>query len=197
MNNTPRNLLESNVALTVLKDLKNRLEKLNMKISILERKLETIPHNTISGLYEKYQDGKTTSETDFYSELANLNSRLTGLEKKIEGGIPEKVLSESIFKEEAQDSEQLVDKIISEIKALMPKKPTLKDIEEPLTIVERKRIEHIISLLERHEKLTSSELSELTGLSRTRCNEYFKLMEKLGKVEAIFGGREKFYRLKA
>ena len=80
---------------------------------------------------------------------------------------------------------------------MIPSKAIIQAVKNPLTIVETKRIEEITSLLERHKKLTSSELSELTGLSRTRCNEYFKLMEKLGKVEAIFGGREKFYRLKA
>jgi len=194
--NIPRNTTGNNVTLAVLRDLKNRLEKLNTKISILERKLETIPKNTISGLYEHYQDGETSSETNFYSELAKLNSRLTELEKKIEKRIPERVLSESIFKEEAQDSEQLGNKIISEIKDLMSKKPVLKDIEAPLTIVERKRIEHIISLLKRHEKLTSSELSDMMGLSRTRCNEYFKIMENLKMVEAILSGREKYYKLK-
>ena len=66
-----------------------------------------------------------------------------------------------------------------------------------LTIVKSKRIEDIKSLLGTHEKLTSSELSQLTGLSRTRCNEYFKFMKKLNIVEPILGRREKFYRLKS
>jgi hypothetical protein len=194
---TPRNFLENKVTLAVLKDVKDRLDELNTKISVLEKKLETIPHNTISSLYEQYYNGETTGEADFYSELAKLNSRLSNLEKKFEQRIPEKVLSELKFKEEVQDSEQLVNRIISEIKALMPKKPAIKDIKEPLTIDETKRIKNIISLLERHEKLTSSELSQLIGLSRTRCNEYFKLMENLDIVEPVLAGREKFYKLKA
>ena len=65
-----------------------------------------------------------------------------------------------------------------------------------LTIVESKRIEDIKSLLGKHGKLTSSELSQLTGLSRTRCNEYFKFMKKLNMVEPFSSGRNKFYRLK-
>ena len=65
-----------------------------------------------------------------------------------------------------------------------------------LTIVETKRIENITSLLEVHEKLSSRDLSELIGLSRTRCNEYFKLMEKLGMVEPVLNERKKFYKLR-
>jgi len=186
--------LENKIVIGVLKDLKDQVENLSNKISLIEKKLESIPHNTISSLYEYYQDGETTTETDFYSEIAKINSKLTELEKKLEERIPEKVLSESSFRGEVQDSEELIKKIVSEMKTLIPKNTNIK---EPLTIVETKRIENITSLLERHEKLTSSDLSQLIGLSRTRCNEYFKLMEKLGIVETILGGREKFYRLKA
>jgi len=186
--------LENKIVIGVLKDLKNQVESLSNKISLIEKKLETIPQNTISSLYEYYQDGETTAGTDFYSEIAKINSKLTELEKKLEERIPEKVLSESSFRGEVQDSEELIKKIVSEMKTLIPKNTNIK---EPLTIVETKRIENITSLLERHEKLTSSDLSQLIGLSRTRCNEYFKLMEKLGIVETILGGREKFYRLKA
>ena len=79
---------------------------------------------------------------------------------------------------------------------MIPSKAIIQAVKNPLTIVETKRIEKITSLLERHEKLSSSELSQLMGLSRTRCNEYFKLMDSLDLVEPVLSGREKFYRLK-
>jgi len=68
--------------------------------------------------------------------------------------------------------------------------------KEPLTIVGKKRVEDIIPILERKKKLTSTELSDSTGLSRTRCNEYLKLMERLNIVEPFLDGKKKFYRLK-
>ena len=73
----------------------------------------------------------------------------------------------------------------------------LEKIKKSLTIVETKRIDEIASLLKKRGKLTSSKLSQLTGLSRTRCNEYFKLMEKLDIVESVLEIREKAYKLKS
>lgn len=80
---------------------------------------------------------------------------------------------------------------------MMSRKPMIQATKKPLTIVETKKIEEITSLLERHEKLSSSGLSQFMGLSRTRCNEYFKLMESLDLVEPVLFGKEKFYRLKS
>ena len=104
-------------------------------------------------------------------------------------------MSETKFKEEVQDGNEIVNKIVSELKNLVQERP-ITNIQEPLTIVESKRVEKIISLLKRHEKLSSTELSDLIGLSRTRCNEYFKLMENLGMVKPILVGKEKYYGLK-
>ncbi len=71
-----------------------------------------------------------------------------------------------------------------------------KIIKSSLTIVETKRIKDIESILKKHKKLTSSELSQLMCLSRTRCNEYFKIMGKLNIVEPIIIRKMKYYRLK-
>ena len=68
--------------------------------------------------------------------------------------------------------------------------------EKDLTIVEKKRIEDIKLILEKNKQLTSSELNRLIGLSRTRCNEYFKQMEELGLVEGIDIGKERYYKLR-
>ena len=55
--------------------------------------------------------------------------------------------------------------------------------------------EQIISLLEQHKKLTSSQLSKLIGLSRTRCSEYFRELTREGITEGIIVNRQKYYKL--
>ncbi|MEM5869864.1 MAG: winged helix-turn-helix domain-containing protein [Candidatus Aenigmatarchaeota archaeon] len=126
-------------------------------------------------------------------KLDELYLKVDRLEKTINDKIPEKVLSESTFKQEIIDSNEVINKIISEIKAVT--RPIIAS-KEKLTIVEQKRIEKIIDLLQQHGKLSSSQLAQILGLSRTRCNEYFKQMEDLGLVEGIEIGKEKFYKLK-
>lgn len=121
---------------------------------------------------------------DLKERIEELHTKINELENKIENVQDNALKSENIKR------------IVSELKNLMEKKPITQTIQEPLTIVETKRIEKISSLLKRHEKLSSTELSDLIGLSRTRCNEYFKLMEKLEMVKPILVGKEKFYGLK-
>jgi biotin operon repressor len=55
--------------------------------------------------------------------------------------------------------------------------------------------ERIIELLKEKKKLSSSQLSKLIGLSRTRCNEYFRELTKEGITEGVLIGREKYYKL--
>ncbi len=169
-------LLKDRVVLSLLKDLKKSIEELNSRIENLEKKFEVFP--------------KSSNET-IYPQIKDLKEKILKLEEKIDERIPEKVLSESLFKKEAQDGEEFIEVLISRLKQTLKEQP-----ERELTIVEKKRIEEIESLLKKHKKLSSWELSELTGLSRTRCNEYFKLMENLGMVESILNGKKKFYKLK-
>ena len=126
-------------------------------------------------------------------KLDDLYLKVDRLEKMINEKIPERALSESTFKQEIIDGEEVVNRIISEIRALT--KPIIAS-KEKLTIVEQKRIEKIISLLREHGKLSSLQLAHILGLSRTRCNEYFKQMEELGLVEGVEIGKEKYYKLK-
>lgn len=53
----------------------------------------------------------------------------------------------------------------------------------------------IKSLLGEHKKLTASELSKLINLSRTRCSEYLKEMERKGLVNGTNVRRQRFYEL--
>lgn len=189
-------ILENKVALGVLKDLKEKIEELHTRINELGSKIENAQENALKNWFEQYQSSEIKDIKQFYPDIELLHSRISELEKKFEERIPTRVLSETKFKEEVQDGNEIVKKIVSELKNLMPRETIPQTIQEPLTLVESKRVEKIMSLLKRHEKLSSSELSDLIGLSRTRCNEYFKIMEKLGMVKPIFVGKEKYYGLK-
>lgn len=170
-------ILENKIVLSVLKDLKNRVENLQERISNLEKGF-----GNTSNLSKDYPERNRDImiKPEIYSEIKELNSRIEGLEKR--------------FDEEIQEGEEVIERILSEVKRLTTK-PGIQTPEETLTIVEKNRIEKIISLLEKHEKLSSSELSRLIGLSRTRCSEYLKIMENLGTVDSERIKRKKFYRL--
>lgn len=134
-------------------------------------------------------------------KIDRIELKLTELERKINERVPEKVLTESKFAQEIQSSEDIVNKIISEVRNLTNRKPILKIMENRLngeekpTIVELKRIERISNLLQTHGRLSSVQLAHLLGLSRTRANEYFKQMENLGLVEGFTDGKERYYQL--
>ena len=166
--------------------------------------------------------------------ILNLQGRLRVLERMINEKIPGKVLTERRFMKEIIGNDDIVDRIVSEIRivneniekrlsqasenkiTVIAQKQSMQPIdrlserlneklnelrqlfessEQKLTIVERKRMEEIAQALHKHQKLSSTQLSQLIGLSRTRCNEYFKRMESMGIVEPVLVGKEKFYRL--
>jgi len=130
---------------------------------------------------------------DIKERLDRITFRLNEFERKFDERVPEKTLTESQFKQEVTDSEEIVQKIVSEVRSIS--RPIIAT-KEKLTIVESKNIEKIISILREHEKLSSIQLSQIMNLSRTRCNEYFKQMEDLGLAEGMIVGKEKYYKLK-
>ncbi len=67
-----------------------------------------------------------------------------------------------------------------------------KEHENP---VRTKRFGEIIDILRKNKKLTSTQLGIITGMSRTRCTEYFRELEKQGIVQGIIDNKKKFYRL--
>lgn len=88
------------------------------------------------------------------------------------------------FSNQLSELSQKVDKIINILK------PKLQDSQKKL-----KTKKEIISILNMQRSITSSQLSKLIGLSRTRCNEYLKEMEKNGIVTGMFVGRKRVYKL--
>jgi len=126
-------------------------------------------------------------------KVDGLYLKINELERRIDERIPEKALSESIFKQEIVGTDDAVKKIVSEVKAMA--RPIIAS-KDKLTIIEQRRIERIMSILQENGKLSSMQLAQMMGLSRTRCNEYFRQMEELGLVEGMEIGKEKFYKIK-
>ena len=125
-------------------------------------------------------------------KVDRIDFRLRELERKFDERVSEKVLSESKFVQDTSGSEDIVNKIITEVKKVA--RPLIPH-KEKITIVESKRIERIVSFLQEHRMLSSSQLAHMLGLSRTRSNEYFKQMENLGIVKGTDVGKEIFYHL--
>ena len=125
-------------------------------------------------------------------KVDRIDFRLRELERKFDERVKEKVLSESKFVQDTAGSEDIVNRIVTEVKKVA--RPLIPH-KEKITIVESKRIERIISFLQEHRMLSSHQLAQMMGLSRTRCNEYFKQMEELGIVKGTDAGKERFYQL--
>jgi|YelNatPaOPRAMG01_1025707.scaffolds.fasta_scaffold120314_2 DNA-binding transcriptional regulator GbsR (MarR family) len=51
----------------------------------------------------------------------------------------------------------------------------------------------ILEYLQKHKRMTASELSMKLDLSRTRCSEYLSEMEKEGVLKGVVISRKKFY----
>ena len=94
--------------------------------------------------------------------------------------------------------------IMQKIKELDKKIDSMKDSfqrehyikkSNPESPVKKKRKREIIKLLESHKKLTSTQLSVITGISRTRCNEYLRELEEQGMANGTVSDKRKFYRL--
>ena len=125
-------------------------------------------------------------------KIDRIDFRLREVERKFDERVSEKVLSESKFVQDTSGTEDIVNRIITEVKKVS--RPLIPH-KEKITIVESKRIERIISFLQEHRMLSSSQLASMMGLSRTRCNEYFKQMENIGIVRGTGDGKEIFYQL--
>lgn len=104
-----------------------------------------------------------------------------------------------VSKNEAQETVNFIQKTpVIEIGELIRR---IENIEKALDLQQEKGVrknkvkEQIISLLQQNKKLTSSQLSKLIGLSRTRCSEYFRELTREGKTEGVIINRQKYYKL--
>ncbi len=87
--------------------------------------------------------------------------------------------------------EKRVEEIFEIVKAI---KDSMKEEKRTLSLSARTK-EAIKLILKKQGKLTASSLAKLINLSRTRCNEYLKEMEKEGIVKSEVSRRKKFYFL--
>jgi biotin operon repressor len=136
---------------------------------------------------------------DINTRLFEMQERLDAMERIITERVPPDILTERTFKEEVTEGDEIIKEIITRVEELSEAK-SIRDLLEARvdnkpSPVEMRRIEAITGLLQQHGKLSSAELSGHVGLSRTRCNEYFKQMEDMGIVQPVMLGKEKFYRL--
>lgn len=137
---------------------------------------------------------------DIRGRLAEIHERIDTVERVLAERLPPDILTERTFREEVRSGDEIISEVISKVEELSKAK-SIRDIveqrlEEKLSTVETRRIEAITGLLHQHGKLSSLGLSRNIGLSRTRCNEYFKQMEEMGIVEPVLMGKQKFYRLR-
>ena len=134
---------------------------------------------------------------DLKSKIETITLKMAELERKFEERVPSKTLSEEAFREEIVDSGSLAQEIIDGVKEEVRVGANTRPIvasRDQMTIVEQKRIEKVLSVLQEHGKLSSPQLATIMNLSRTRCNEYFRQMETMGLVEGVEVGKEKFYK---
>lgn len=61
--------------------------------------------------------------------------------------------------------------------------------------VKLKKKKEIVCLLKEEGRITTSELSDIIDLSRTRCSEYLNEMKKEGILKGSKEGRKKYYEL--
>jgi len=132
--------------------------------------------------------------------IEELGNRVLSLEKKIDDSIPGKILTEDRFLHEIESTDDLVDRIVTKFNSLLngsSAQEILQKINEgSFGKSEAKKIELIADLLKTNKKLSSLQLAKLINISRTRANEYLRMMEKLGIAKGVLIGKEKYYQMK-
>jgi len=108
-----------------------------------------------------------------------------------------------IFKlaEDIRELNKKVDQIYSILQQLQnkPEVPIVSVIEQNDSVSKLskkdKTRDAIKLILKRKGKMTSEELCKIIGLSRTRCNEYLKELERDKEAKSEIIDRKKYYRI--
>ena len=70
------------------------------------------------------------------------------------------------------------------------------NVSENTESIRKVKVKNMVkSLLGEHGKLTSAEMSKLLNLSRTRCSEYLKELERKGLAKGVKVRRKVYYEL--
>jgi len=108
-----------------------------------------------------------------------------------------------LISEELENSgiNRRIDDILKTVRKMDKKVENLKSSLVPLSrskadsIRKIKMKRMVIELLTKYNRMTSSDLSVHLDLSRTRCSEYLKELERDGVTRGILVSRQKFYEL--
>lgn len=97
--------------------------------------------------------------------------------------------------ERLKSLDKKIDRITERLKAIDSVIET-EGVQIPSQTKSAKTIEAIKLILDKHGHMTSSELSKLIKLSRTRCNEYLREMEDIGILVSKVNSRKKIYGIR-
>ena len=80
-------------------------------------------------------------------------------------------------------------------------KSFISSLEKTIDFVRRKKRSDkiksvIIKTIREKNKITAKELSDILHLSRNRCSEYLKSLEREGRLIGIIINRKKYYKLR-
>jgi len=97
--------------------------------------------------------------------------------------------------EKLRNLERKIEKLDSklrEVKGMLDNKPAIL----PTNVRSSKTKEAIKLILKKYGELSSAQLAKLIKLSRTRCNEYLKEMEREGDLVSRVESRKKLYKIR-
>ncbi|MEM0473151.1 MAG: winged helix-turn-helix domain-containing protein [Candidatus Aenigmatarchaeota archaeon] len=101
--------------------------------------------------------------------------------------------------EDMRELNQKIERIFLELEQIKQKldKTPISDngFESQAQLKKDKTKEAIKIILRKKGRMTSEDLSKLIGLSRSRCNEYLKEMERNKEARSEIENRKKYYRL--
>ncbi len=130
--------------------------------------------------------------------------KFLGQEKKIHASEDElnkqlNIQYAHIFKliEDVREINHKIDKLyllLEEMSKTRTELPQLQQKETTLTKKDKTR-DAIKLILKRRGKMTSEDLCKIIGLSRTRCNEYLKDLERDKEAKSEIINRKKYYKI--
>jgi len=133
---------------------------------------------------------------DYLSELSKIakEEREKILREKIREIVAEELINSGIQNriDEIFREMKKVDKKVEELKSSLL--PLSRSKSDSIRRLKMKRM--IIELLNKHKRMTASDLSVRLNLSRTRCSEYLTELERTGIARGVVVSRQKFYELR-
>ena len=132
---------------------------------------------------------------NYLNELSKIakDEREKILRDKIRELIIEELINTGINKriDDISKNTQCLEKKLDDLKSSLV--PLSRSKDDSIRKVKMKRL--IIELLNKHNRMTASDVSIKLDLSRTRCSEYLKELERSGITKGVVISRQKFYEI--